>query len=42
MIHEMAWLSMYDTEGNKHQTCIHDDILNCQQTHQQIHLNHLN
>ena len=29
-IHEM-WLSMYDTEGNKHHLCICDNLLNCWQ-----------
>ena len=38
MIHEMyVWLSMYDIEGNK-DICIHDNLFNCWQPHQHIHL----
>ena len=29
---------MYDTEGNKHHTCIHDNLLNCRQPLQHIQL----
>ena len=29
---------MYDTEGNKHHTCIHDNLLNCQHFPQHIQL----
>ena len=29
---------MYDTAGNKHHTCIRDNLFNCRQTHQRIHL----
>ena len=29
---------MHDTDGNKHHTCIHDNLFNCRQPHQCIHL----
>ena len=29
---------MYDTDGNKHDTCIRDNLFICQQPHQHIHL----
>ena len=29
---------MYNTEGNKHRLCIRDNLLNCWQLHQHIHL----
>ena len=29
---------MYDTDGNKHHTCIRDNLLNFRQLHQRIHL----
>ena len=29
---------MYDTDGNKHHTCISDSLFNCWQPHQRIHL----
>ena len=29
---------MYDTDGNKHHTCICDNLLSCRQPHQRIHL----
>ena len=29
---------MYDTKGNKHHTCIHDDLFNCRQPPQYIYL----
>ena len=28
---------MYDTDGNKHHTCIRDNLFNCCQPHQRIH-----
>ena len=29
---------MHDTEGNKHHTCIRDNLFNCRQPHQHTHL----
>ena len=29
---------MYDTEGNKHRTCIPENLFNCRKPHQQIHM----
>ena len=29
---------MYDTEENKYHTCTRDNLLNCRQPHQNIHL----
>ena len=29
---------MYDAEVNKHRLCIRDNLLNCSQPHQHIHL----
>ena len=29
---------MYDTDGNKHHTCIRDNLFNCRLPHQRIHL----
>ena len=33
-----AWLSMYDTKGNKHHLCIRDILFNYRQVHHHIHL----
>ena len=33
-----AWLSMYDTKGNKQHLCVRDNLFNCRQPHHHIHL----